>query len=142
VGTKKTKATKQTFTAEKPSNPTLHFSFEFVDWENVNSLFKAPSLLRPFLSKIHHFQGKTESEIRYESKGSHRVNTSILSKGYVKRLEILELEGKLPGTLPDELFSIRLTGVQRLFCYLDRSFLYVLWFDPDHRICPSSLKHT
>jgi hypothetical protein len=42
----------------------------------------------------------------------------------------------------DELLSLRLSGKQRVWGILSEGVAALLWWDPDHRICPSRLKHT
>jgi hypothetical protein len=42
----------------------------------------------------------------------------------------------------DTLFSFRVTGATRVFGVVRREYLRVLWYDPDHKVCPSKLKHT
>lgn len=42
----------------------------------------------------------------------------------------------------DELTSLSLTGTQRVWGIRDVGVLTVLWWDPDHLVCPSLKKHT
>jgi hypothetical protein len=42
----------------------------------------------------------------------------------------------------DELFSLRLSAKERIFGILDESVMRVLWWDPDHRVCPSPKRRT
>ncbi len=42
----------------------------------------------------------------------------------------------------DGLVELRLGGTQRLFGLLDRHCFYVVWWDPDHEICPSQKRNT
>lgn len=42
----------------------------------------------------------------------------------------------------DELLSLRLAGKERIWGILDGPILRVLWWDPDHQICPAEKKYT
>lgn len=42
----------------------------------------------------------------------------------------------------DNLWELRLTGTQRFWGFRYGCLFYVLWWDPDHLVCPSKLKHT
>ena len=38
----------------------------------------------------------------------------------------------------DQLFSLRLGGTKRIYGIRDRRVLKLLWYDPNHEVCPSS----
>jgi len=42
----------------------------------------------------------------------------------------------------DDLLSLRLSGRERIWGILDRGAVTLLWWDPNHEVCPSELKHT
>ena len=42
----------------------------------------------------------------------------------------------------DNLFSFRIDGKKRLYGLVYESVFYILWYDREHKICPSKLKHT
>ena len=92
--------------------------------------------------KIKHFEAKTWHEIEKERTGSrgkskhHSVNISDIIPDAQKRLEDLKLDDI------DSLFSMRLTGEQRIWGIRNFSYMQVLWFDLKHEICPSKKKHT
>ena len=69
-------------------------------------------------------------------KQNHSVAIAQLSKETQKRLveiNIIDI---------DELFSLRLSGRERIWGILDKGVLNLLWWDPNHRVCPSIKKHT
>ncbi len=71
-----------------------------------------------------------------ERSGSHFIDVSALTKTARDRLAELGQDDE------DELFSIRLTGRERVFGIRDRWIFKILWWDPDHQVCPSYKKHT
>jgi hypothetical protein len=42
----------------------------------------------------------------------------------------------------DEVISLHVTGKERVYGIRDGSALKLLWWDPEHEICPSEKKHT
>jgi len=53
-----------------------------------------------------------------------------------KRLEELKLDDV------DQLYSLRLNGRERLWGIRSNDKFSILWWDPEHQICPAPLKHT
>jgi hypothetical protein len=42
----------------------------------------------------------------------------------------------------DELTSLHLTGKGRVWGIIDQGVMNLLWWDPEHQVCPSHKKHT
>jgi hypothetical protein len=53
-----------------------------------------------------------------------------------KRLTEVELDDL------DELWELRPQGKERIWGVLDGNVFYVLWWDPEHQVCPAPKKHT
>lgn len=68
--------------------------------------------------------------------GSHNVAVGDFIKEARDRLQ------EIGQADVDELFSLRLTGKQRIWGIRDRYALKILWWDPEHEVCPSPKKHT
>lgn len=86
------------------------------------------------LEKLHQFETMNWSEIKRG--GSHPVEVSMLAKGARDRLTQIKQNDL------DDLMSFHLTGKNRVWCVRDRNIMKVLWWDPDHTVCPSIKKHT
>lgn len=39
----------------------------------------------------------------------------------------------------DEVMSLRLTGTNRIFGFMENEVMHILWWDPEHRVCPTKL---
>jgi hypothetical protein len=63
--------------------------------------------------------------------GSHPVEISKLSGPAVARLAEIKQEDV------DSLYSLRITGRMRVWGIKDGATLRILWFDPNHEVCPS-----
>jgi hypothetical protein len=68
--------------------------------------------------------------------GSHFVGYSDLCKDAQDRLTALQKDEQA------QLFSTRITGEKRLWGFRDIAILRVLWWDPNHSVCPSLKKGT
>lgn len=88
-------------------------------------------------TKLSEFESMTWEEISIKSKKqNHSVTIDKLSKKAQARLikiNIIDI---------DELFSLRLGGKQRVWGILDQGILNLLWWDPQHLVCPSKKKGT
>jgi hypothetical protein len=93
-----------------------------------------PLLLQNLLHKIFDSQKLTWQILR--ENGSHLVQVGDLCSKAQKRLFDLSKDDC------DELFSLRVTGKQRIWGIKDGSILWLLWWDPNHEVCPSHKKHT
>jgi hypothetical protein len=79
---------------------------------------------------------ETMREADLDARGCHFIALGKLAKAAQDRLMELRLDDL------DELYSIRLNGRGRVFCVHRPQYMRVLWFDPDHQVCPSVKKHT
>lgn len=68
--------------------------------------------------------------------GSHFVSVASFAKPARERLPQIELDDV------DELFSLRHGGRQRIWGVREMAILKVVWWDPEHAVCPSAKKHT
>lgn len=93
-----------------------------------------PVLLPEINGKLANFETMTWQQIKVA--GSHPVLIEEIAKAARDRLAEIGQEDL------DELFSLRLSGKRRIWGILDRNQLKILWWDPEHRVCLSELKHT
>jgi len=82
---------------------------------------------------LQNFETMTWGEI---GNGSHCVSVDQLIPPARKRLEELKLDDV------DHLFSLRVTGKERIWGIMDGAILNILWWDPRHKLCPAPKKHT
>lgn len=108
---------------------------EMVDefgWHRIDE-----SKLENIRKKLGHFESMTWSEILVQSsQQNHKVKIADLCKEARDRLEQTGLDDI------DELISLRITARERVWGILDQAVLKVLWWDPDHAVCPSPQRHT
>lgn len=87
------------------------------------------------LERFKAFESMTWQEIDGPT-GGHGVEVSQLCKEAQNRLAEIRQDDA------DVLFSLRLTGKRRVWGILEEHVYKVLWWDPEHEVCPSKLKHT
>jgi hypothetical protein len=93
-----------------------------------------PSQIQEVFQKIFDSQKLTWQDLR--NNGSHFVGRKDLCHEAQKRLIQIQKEDL------DQLFSLRLTGRKRIWGIKEGNILWLLWWDPQHEVCPSHKKHT
>lgn len=81
-------------------------------------------------------EGRTWAQIEANRKRDHPVPTSGLVPGAQRRLRELKQDDV------DELWRLRFSGTRRIWGIRQGRFFRVLWWDPDHLVCPSKKRHT
>jgi hypothetical protein len=88
-------------------------------------------------AKLAQFESMTWNEILVASKKqNHSVFVGNLCKEAQERLQAIGL-----GDV-ESLISLRLSGRERVWGWRQGTALLLLWWDPEHRVCPSLSKHT
>lgn len=97
----------------------------------------AKESLEELLGRLRSFETMTWKEILVDGrKQNHSIKVEVCSPEALKRLQVLGLDDV------DELVSLRVKGAPRVIGILDRNIFKILWWDPDHQVCPSRLKGT
>ncbi len=99
-------------------------------WENI----QIDTFFKDILPKIQNFEKMSWNEIL--GRNNHEVRIDQIGKQAQKRLRDLSLDDF------ERLVSLRLTGRQRVWGIKTNNIFKILWWDPDHKVCPSNLKHT
>ncbi len=99
-------------------------------WHKIDSKL----LYNTVIPKIKNFEKMRWNEILGPK--NHEIKINELSKTAQKRLTVLNLDDF------DSLVSLRLTGRKRIWGIKIENICKVLWWDPEHAVCPSKLKHT
>jgi hypothetical protein len=95
-------------------------------WRGVHDCL----LHRYIIPKMHDLEGMTWAQVK-SSTGSHEgVEVDKLVREARDRLADMAVED-------DTLFSLRLSGKERVWGIRRQTQLFVLWWDPEHEICPS-----
>ncbi|MGH9069353.1 MAG: hypothetical protein ACRD0J_17955 [Acidimicrobiales bacterium] len=87
------------------------------------------------MEKLGYYEGSTIDELA-GPRGLKRIPVDHLGATAKRRLGELDLDDY------DSLWELHLTGKQRLWAVRDGPVLALLWWDPNHQVCPSHKKHT
>jgi hypothetical protein len=117
------------------ATPTWKFGRFDVDGPWGHAQIDRKILLQDILPKLRNYESMSWSDIVANRHHNHSVPIHDLISKARQRLDDLGIED-------DTLFRFRLTGTQRVWGIRDRDAFYILWWDPDHEICPSPKKHT
>lgn len=92
-------------------------------------------LLTKIIPKLQDYETMTWADVE-SGTGSHFVSKTDCIKEARQRLDDLELDDI------EELFSLRITGKRRAWGIRNVAVLHLLWWDPEHEVCPSRKKNT
>ena len=116
-----------------------HFCWrvEEIDWDGPWGWSKAThdEILRTIIPRLHNYESMTWAEMEGPS-GSHAIEFDQLCAEAQARL------GEIGRDQLERLFSVRITGEQRVWGFKDIAILRVIWWDPMHAVGPSEKKHT
>lgn len=114
--------------AAKPDNKWAVYQ---IDGNNIK-------ISHDLINKLSLFEKMTWADIKKSSKhSSHYIPIQNLAKeaqAELRKLNFWEYE--------QYIFSLRLNGTQRIWGFLYEGILDIIWYDPNHEICPSYKKHT
>lgn len=119
----------ETTVSDRPS-----WRFSTVDLAGPFSWPKGKDQELKILEKLHHFDSMKWHEI--EGDDHHLIGLEALSKEAVKRLTEIHQDDV------DEVFSFHFSGRPRIIGIRDRGIVKLLWWDPNHQVCPSKKKGT
>ena len=123
-------------TRESIIDKKLEFSFQCVDLGGPWCFGKKTdaAAVKMLFDKFRSFETMTWAQV--ESAGSHFIAVNDITTEAQNRL------GEIFQDDTDSVFSLHLTGRARVFGLRFSSVLRLLWWDPNHEVCPSYKKHT
>lgn len=95
-----------------------------------------------FLDKMIIYSNRKWSEIKRDTHDKakskhHFLESNELSKAAQERIRKLKLE-----EYSDSIFSFSFDNKLRVIGIREDELFHVVWYDPEHKFCPSHLKHT
>lgn len=96
-----------------------------------------PMELDSLLPRLCQLETMTWAEILSDGRTqNHAINVDKLIPEAQERLKFLNLDDY------EEVLSLRVTAKARIYGIRDGAIFRILWWDPEHKICPAPLKHT
>jgi hypothetical protein len=88
------------------------------------------------------YERRTWGEIEANRERDHPVAITHIIPEAKARLESLRWRNPQQLDDNDYLMRFEFTGMQRIWGFRSGYYFMVLWWDPQHKICPSQKKHT
>lgn len=97
---------------------------------------------KDFLSKMIEYSviswAKIKMQTHDKNKSKHHyLEYSSLSKEAQDRIKALNMENET-----DAIFSFAFNNTLRIIGFREGQFFHAIWYDKNHKFCPSKLKHT
>ena len=119
----------------EPEDKRPVWRFQILDYEGPFSCKEiGPAELERVIRRMGALESMTWTDI--DKTGSHFIDVGSLSPAARKRLQDIGQDDV------DQVYSLRIVGKERVFGIRDRWILKVMWWDPEHGVCPSHKKHT
>lgn len=120
------------------SSEHLHprWLFQLLDLEGPFGWHRASAQQMRSLILEHIRSLETTTWADHGKRGSHLLPVESLCKEAQERLVELGQDDI------DEVYSLRFGGQKRIIGIRDNDALKVLWWDPEHQVCPSPKRHT
>ncbi len=122
-----------------PSSDSNHISWRFskVDrdgkWKcSLNALGEDKT--KEIIRKLKDFDSMTWGD--FKGKRRHSIPVNTISREAKKRLEDIQRDDI------DVLFSVGISGKERIWGVREGDVFSILWWDPEHEVYPSTLKNT
>lgn len=122
----------RTSDVQQPTTPSWRFST--VDKSGPFAWPTEAEIENQILQKLRQFDSMRWQEI--EGPDHHSIEVGRLSKAAQTRLADIKQDDL------DEVFSFHFSGKPRIIGIRDMNVVKLLWWDPDHQVCPSFKKHT
>ena len=122
--------------AAPPKEGSVRWSFRYFDpyvWDGEQG---DEISFREIAQRLHETESRSWKDISSNKKRDHYVLASSMTLEARKRLDTSPLRDF------DSLFRFRFTGTQRFWGARQGDYFLALWWDPEHKACPSTLKHT
>lgn len=101
-------------------------------WGEVN----IEQLCSTIVPKLKNFESMTWGEIQQQRSQIHPMNTGDLSDVARRRLEEINQDDI------DMIYEFPLSGKERIWGIKKGPVVFLLWWDPNHQVYPTQLKHT
>ena len=131
----------------EPVSRPPSFSFHYADTGGSPPCCVAPNVdadeVLRFMCTI---STTTWAELRAMQTGGkgkrHRKHHEIPIESLASDAQDDLVKRKLDEVVGDDVFRFRLDGTSRLWGFVVDGIFHVLWWDPEHQICPSEKSHT
>lgn len=97
---------------------------------------------KDFLEKLIDYSSMTWTEVKKQTHDDGKSKHHFLSPQFLSPEAAERLKAKQLEEYSDSIFSFALDNKLRLVGIRKNEDFHVLWYDPEHEVCPSKKKHT
>ncbi len=94
------------------------------------------------LGKMVDYSSMTWGEVKRQTHDDGKSKNHFLAPGSLSKEAVERLKAKDLEEFSDYIFSFALQNKIRIVGIRNGEKFHVLWYDPDHEICPSKKRHT
>jgi len=98
-------------------------------WQNVDTI----ELLRSIITTLQSYEGLTWAEVKTKPH-CHSKDIDELKQQLQNRLNERKLD------YVERLFQICMGSIHRIWGYRERRVFYLMWYDPEHDVCPTEAR--
>ena len=112
--------------------------WDHAGWRHVSSL---QEFAERIINKLKNLETQTWQEVQNASGGKspgHGNNSHFINASYLPTDAAQYFEEKGYKDAYDEIFSLRLSGLERLIGVADKAVFRVIWYDPEHKFFPTT----
>ena len=121
----------------------FQWSLEYCCWEHTGWQ-EVPSLqffAERIINKLKNLETQTWQEVQDASGGKspgHGNNSHFINASYLPSDAARYFHDKGYEEAYDDVFSLRLSGSERLIGVADKAVFRIIWYDPEHKFFPST----
>jgi hypothetical protein len=97
---------------------------------------------KEFMQKMVDYSSMTWSEVKRQTHDNGKSKHHFLSEDSLSKEALERMQSRQLGEYSDSIFSFALQNKLRIVGIREDEHFHVLWYDPEHEICPSKKKNT
>ena len=97
---------------------------------------------KEFMQKMVDYSSMTWSEVKRQTHDNGKSKHHFLSEDSLSKEALVRMQSRQLGEYSDSIFSFALQNKLRIVGIREDEHFHVLWYDPEHEICPSKKKNT
>ncbi|HIW49818.1 MAG TPA: hypothetical protein IAA10_02535 [Candidatus Blautia intestinavium] len=118
--------------------------FDMIDRSGVYAfdLNRDDFLHKEVMEKMIDYSNMTWAQVKQQTHDEGKSKHHLLSIDSISREALDRVKAKQLEDYSDAIFSFALQNKLRIIGIREREKFHVLWYDPEHKVCPSHKKHT
>lgn len=140
------KASKHTVKEEgyNSDGKQIIWRFDMIDRSGVFAfdLNRDDFLHKEVMEKMINYSNMTWMEVKQQTHDGGKSKHHLLPVDFLSKEAVTRFKAKHLDEYSDAIFSFALQNKLRIIGIRENENFHVLWYDPEHKVCPSHKKHT